>query len=364
MNWPKRRLGARFRQIRPICHFAHFTPKVFSVRPRIPSARIDPLVVNRLYFFKGAPAIKLKTLGALTLLLICFTILAIYTSLMMKSAGTQLATVSDKTLPKQTLVMSIANDIVATHMKVFRYVTLASNGVGRKLLDSLYSEVFVELTAEGDGLKILSDHPDLLASEKQKLALILASWPDYFRGVKDVMDVGRTDAAMAVMLLGATDDDFQRIAGQLNAIARQVNRQTASVVSDILINIDANGGWLEFGEIIGILTSILIAIIFARRHIETIALQEKVNEQNIILVEQNKKLEQAAKEKSEFLSNMSHELRTPMHAILGYSKRGFTTIGDRDSAKLEKYFKNIYTSGNRLLGLLNNLLDLSKLEFW
>jgi len=74
------------------------------------------------------------------------------------------------------------------------------------------------------------------------------------------------------------------------------------------------------------------------------------------------KAEQALKAKSEFLSNMSHELRTPMHAILSYAKLGFTSIGETEIAELETYFKNIHTAGSRLLGLLNNLLDLAKLE--
>lgn len=65
--------------------------------------------------------------------------------------------------------------------------------------------------------------------------------------------------------------------------------------------------------------------------------------------------------KTEFLANMSHELRTPMHAMLSYSKLGMSKLADNNS-KIYKYFHNISISGNRLLNLLNNLLDLSKLE--
>lgn len=66
--------------------------------------------------------------------------------------------------------------------------------------------------------------------------------------------------------------------------------------------------------------------------------------------------------KSEFLSNMSHELRTPMHAILNYASMGLKNLGQDGSESLKKYFGNIQVSGNRLMILLNNLLDLAKLE--
>ncbi|MCK4743188.1 MAG: PAS domain-containing sensor histidine kinase [Sulfuriflexus sp.] len=66
--------------------------------------------------------------------------------------------------------------------------------------------------------------------------------------------------------------------------------------------------------------------------------------------------------KSEFLANISHELRTPMHGILSYAAMGVKRINKVPLAKLEDYFKNIRASGDRLLVLLNSLLDLSKLE--
>lgn len=72
--------------------------------------------------------------------------------------------------------------------------------------------------------------------------------------------------------------------------------------------------------------------------------------------------EQALKAKNEFLSNMSHELRTPMHAILSYAKMGFAPGQYKNAEEYEEYFKNIHKAGTRLLGLLNNLLDLAKLE--
>ena len=70
----------------------------------------------------------------------------------------------------------------------------------------------------------------------------------------------------------------------------------------------------------------------------------------------------ANKAKDEFLANISHELRTPMLGILGFAELGVSKVDDVDRSKLLKYFSRIHTSGSRLLLLLNNLLDLSKLE--
>jgi len=66
--------------------------------------------------------------------------------------------------------------------------------------------------------------------------------------------------------------------------------------------------------------------------------------------------------KSEFLSNMSHELRTPMHAIISFSSLGERKLGTASEEKLMEYFTSIHQSGERLLVLINDLLDLSKLE--
>ncbi len=74
------------------------------------------------------------------------------------------------------------------------------------------------------------------------------------------------------------------------------------------------------------------------------------------------KAEKANQAKSEFLANMSHELRTPMHGILSFSKFGLDRIGKIDNKKIYQYFFDIKMCGERLLLLLNGLLDLSKLE--
>lgn len=66
--------------------------------------------------------------------------------------------------------------------------------------------------------------------------------------------------------------------------------------------------------------------------------------------------------KNEFLANMSHELRTPLHGILSFAKLGLERIAKAKPERLGNYFSKILSSGDSLLNLLNDLLDLAKLE--
>ncbi|UCV12043.1 PAS domain S-box protein [Dechloromonas denitrificans] len=91
-------------------------------------------------------------------------------------------------------------------------------------------------------------------------------------------------------------------------------------------------------------------------------LQELVTERTARLAEALHQAQAASQAKSEFLANMSHELRTPMHAILSFSELGTERAGNGGEAKLLQYFQRIEQSAQRLLGLINELLDLSKLE--
>lgn len=72
--------------------------------------------------------------------------------------------------------------------------------------------------------------------------------------------------------------------------------------------------------------------------------------------------EENSRAKTEFLANMSHELRTPMHAILGFTEIGEARSRQLQDDKLAQYFQRIHSSGTRLLQLLNDLLDLAKME--
>lgn len=72
--------------------------------------------------------------------------------------------------------------------------------------------------------------------------------------------------------------------------------------------------------------------------------------------------EAANKIKSEFLANISHELRTPMHGVLSFARFGIKNISSANQDKLAEYFHIIHESGNKLLVLLNDLLDIAKLD--
>jgi two-component system, NtrC family, sensor kinase len=78
--------------------------------------------------------------------------------------------------------------------------------------------------------------------------------------------------------------------------------------------------------------------------------------------DKSRQLEVASQHKSEFLANMSHELRTPLNAIIGFSEVLSERMFGELNEKQEEYLKDIYASGTHLLSLINDILDLSKIE--
>ena len=102
------------------------------------------------------------------------------------------------------------------------------------------------------------------------------------------------------------------------------------------------------------------------RTLRTVARLVSVAKENADLVgelrDNNFALERANRLKSEFLANVSHELRTPMNAIIGYSKLMLDGLDGELNAQQEADLGRVTTAADNLLGLINGLLDLSKIE--
>lgn len=118
---------------------------------------------------------------------------------------------------------------------------------------------------------------------------------------------------------------------------------------------DAIGGIVQFTEFVTEQRRIRMELEDAKSNLE-----QKVEERTQELVSAMLVAEEARAAKEEFFANMTHELRTPLHAIINFSRFGMKKLDRAPAEKIHEYFADILRSGERLLGLVDDLLDLTK----
>ncbi len=122
--------------------------------------------------------------------------------------------------------------------------------------------------------------------------------------------------------------------------------------------------WLEFLETLAGQAAIAIdnAQMFENLQRSNTQLEQRVTERTLQLNRTNAELEHANRAKDEFLAAMSHELRTPLNSILGLSETLLEQRRDPLTAYQERSLRIVQSSGSHLLELINDILDLSKIE--
>ncbi len=214
--------------------------------------------------------IRVKAFAASVVLLICLVAVGGYAYRTASKSAEDFTALSERSLPKQQIISNLNNEVIATHVQVFRFVTWASNGVNPELLKSISDEALTSLFALSRRFELFNVRPDLSPAERTTMADLSARWKKYVDAVKDTLDIGHTDAPMATMMLGATDDDFQKVASDLGRMADFAGMQTRAAAQEFVAAAERSKDVLALGGIAGTLLSFFVALVVGRSIVQPI----------------------------------------------------------------------------------------------
>jgi serine phosphatase RsbU (regulator of sigma subunit)/HAMP domain-containing protein len=224
---------------------------------------------NRTRFRLGRGAfddlpIQFKASLASALLLVCLLALGANAYLTSKRSAAGLRVLSTELVPKVQAFAAVGEAVVATHMKIFRYVSWASNGITEKLLKPLETQIDAELAAASAMLVALGARSDLSTAERSALDELMAKWQACYAQAKDTLDVGRTDAAMATMMIGQTDDSFEAVDDDLRKMSQALIGSTTALQGQLATAAQRNQQVVLWVTALGLLISVAVALVIGR----------------------------------------------------------------------------------------------------
>jgi signal transduction histidine kinase/DNA-binding response OmpR family regulator/HAMP domain-containing protein len=206
-------------------------------------------------------SIQIKASIASVLLLICLLALGANAYLTSTRSAEGLRVLTNELTPKQQAFSQANEAVVATHMKIFRYVSWASNGVSHTLLDPLHAEINADLDKLSYRIAALARRSDLSASEGKSMQELLSQWQICKEHAKDTIDVGQSDAAMATMMLGQTDETFKAVDATFQNLSNAISETARGLSNRLYSDAELNKNLVILVTIIGFLISGFVAII-------------------------------------------------------------------------------------------------------
>ena len=200
-------------------------------------------------------SIQIKASAASAVLLICLLALGANAYMTSTKSAEGLRLLSHEIEGKLQAVSNVSDAIVTTHLKIFRYVSWANNSVSKKLLDSLQAEINANLAELSRRIDELSRRPDLSDAERASLQDLQARWQKCIRQARDNIDVGQTDAAMATMMLGQTDDSFKAVYSNIQAMSMKTINAANDVKNGLYADAERTKELLIFGTALGLIVS-------------------------------------------------------------------------------------------------------------
>jgi len=208
---------------------------------------------------------------------------------------------------------------------------------------ALLSELQKVQSSDGRELVIVDKSGATIASTAKRQALAPLGLPESPVGTTDVD--GKTRAYVASPIEGTTWRLY--VLDDLSLIYAAQRRLSTELGAPLMLAILAAG---------------LLAAILAAGWIILANGRERLRVANVQLANMNESVQAATRAKSDFLANMSHELRTPLNAVLGFSDVLLEQLRPSITDRQARYLTNIHGAGAHLLELINDVLDLSKVE--
>ena len=195
------------------------------------------------------------------MLVVCLVAVGLNAYVTSNDSAAGLHQLSSRLGPKRLAFKDVSDAIVATHIKIFRYVSWASNGVSKKLLDRLYNEIDADLDSLSAQIHDLARRNDISDYERTGLRTLLADWKECKQQAKDNIDVGRVDPAMATILLGQTDDSFEAVDDEIQTLSMALTIVSNEVRSNLYKSAERNKSILIGGTLVGLLVSIATTLL-------------------------------------------------------------------------------------------------------